>query len=120
MNHNFVDWEITKILPTKNPYNTQTFWNYYAGNYSLSHTKWNTYVRDAWTFEDIRIYLENKSYYLSRNFNKSNNNNIVVDVWRFEEWYEGFLDISFKAYTYEKARNEAIKHCLKLINKDES
>lgn len=108
---NYADWKITQMLPNNNPYNTQVFWNYYAGNYSLSHTKWNTYVRDGWTWEDIRLYLESEGYYLCRNMNTEDINKGLVNVWKNEKEYKSFLEDS-----YEEARREAIKHCLKLIN----
>ena len=93
------------------------FWHRYAyRNESLWNRKtWgNKYfcLRRAWSWNDIRYYLERQGYYFGRSFNTDNIEEGIVDVWIHKKGYEPYLDISFKENTYEKAREKAIIYCL--------
>lgn len=127
MNHNFADWEITQFLPETNPYQ---FFEYLwvkedreseielIIEYSDEYIK----IRDAWTWEDIRLYLSSKGF--------------VFTVWEYDKEYEdtdnrpkhyfGFIILIGDNYSsvnnddkwyfsYEEARKAAIIYCLNLI-----
>lgn len=133
-NHNFVSWEITQMLPKFNPYQTTDMralrWVILPKYYNFpSFTQYTEYLqlrynskdkdwKDAWTFEDVRLYLKEKGYILTQTIDTNDINYHCVDVFLFEDGYEGYLELSFRDSTFEKAREEAIKYCLNLINNE--
>lgn len=141
MNHNFVDWEITQLLPEYNSYSLIN-WIWYDSEYFLDfkekenlepeleyyyciHKASEVRIKDAWTFEDVRLYLKEKGFEIC--LDKANLMAVqrlgVPNKWKMKilhntEYVE--LDNSYKHKfydTYEEARREAIKYCLTLINK---
>jgi hypothetical protein len=120
MNHNFADWEITELLPKKNPYKTDYFWRYFDDNNKnnknfdkcfVTRFQHFYYIQDAWTWEDIRLYLEDKFYFI--NINKTFHDSEPMYLWSITcELYTTFI---YEKSTYEQARKEAIIYCLKLI-----
>lgn len=145
--HNYVDLELVKLLPD-NPYRysrssrTPFYWLKVSEKY-IEYTNnkaparmvkeqkdWlkqkgesgNISIIDAWTWEDIRLYINSKRYEYS------------IDVWTT---YDAELNIHHKKYscrlffttgqqielqediwfdTYEEAREYSIKECLRLID----
>jgi hypothetical protein len=132
MNHNFANWEITEMLPRNNE-NLVAVWRCLEGTFYI-HTLTNNehysnfktyYKRDAWTWEDIRLYLESKDYYISisRNLNRTWDSTVFIgnisytyDI--YKTWNNDDMTYTYEFETYEEAREEAIKYCLNKINKD--
>lgn len=129
--NNHANWELTQLLPEINPYqqdNGETMyfsWIDFEGKLAIdSHSSIRFYtngkiLRDAWSWESIRLYLESKkiSFVVWEYNNKTK--------YGFITWSKNNLlfpqysscnndDITFDSY--EQAREEAIKWCLTKIN----
>lgn len=124
MNHNYVNWEITQLLPD-NPHfiwGQSLVWiNEKELDVHLSYSNLsgemveNDYLREGWTWEDLRIFLEIKGFWISYEHNPYdedvswyvcvNNNDNRIHSTKLE------LEKS-----YEIAREKAIKYCLGLLN----
>lgn len=74
------------------------------------------YFNPAITWEQVMCYLEFYGFRLS-NCLTTDKNSYIIDVWRYEEGLDGYLDLSFKDSSYKMVRRQAILHCLMLINK---
>lgn len=113
MNHNFADFEITKMLPE---YNNGYFKlvidknNILFDSESLNYQDYidNKY-RFVWTWEDIRLYLYNKGYEI----NIYPNRDYYVTHIYFNKL---LLTIDSSFNNYEEARRKSIIYCLNLIN----
>lgn len=144
MNHNFANWELTQLLPEENPYkliddvqipdeiDARAAWcsieeeswenKDLTIQLSLSYCETDVFncLRDAWAYEDIRLYLESKGYIITV---YPYVDDVTVDepqyqiLYTYEVLKDYETDIDFTYYnTYEEARNEAIMYCLNLIN----
>ena len=140
MNHNFADWELTQLLPEKNHHNMNMVWFYLVPHklspkkiggdtmlpepfFEVSHNsqKYSEFnyesseiIRDAWTFDDIRLYLLSKNYKvqeISPQFGYS-----VFTTSQLRDDNRWVHIHSKRCDTYEEARRESIIYCLKLIN----
>lgn len=146
--NNYANWELTQLLPEINPYLPRIehcekqfnhwenkeklllpYWNdrgyidcgivQYKGEIS-SYYQHSSKYRDVWSFEDIRLYLESKGYFISIDILYFNINHYYVDIY---EQNKVFSDSStwlhskrLEVYdSYEQAREEAIKYCLTKI-----
>ena len=145
MNNNFANWEITQLLPENNPYllindvqvpdeiDAKAAWcsieeeswdnKDLTIQLSLSYCETDVfaYLRDAWTYEDIRLYLESKGYIITV---YPYVDDVTVDEPQYQILYTYEVLKDFETnedftyyHTYEEARNEAIIYCLNLINK---
>lgn len=83
-------------------------------------TQGRMFLKRAWTWEDVRLYLESKGFRLSNTVDTNNRNYFCVDVWIWEEDAEGYLKISFIEETFELAREESIKYCLEKMKENEN
>lgn len=129
MNHNFLSFEITKMLPEENPYSNIDKWVEIEDddNDSISYVLESeiededccgTTIKDVWTILDALTWLELQNYNV--NVSCFNNNNKV--------WYFDFrtpeTSVLIKSYLIGlesfKSRIEAytagIEYCLNLIN----
>jgi hypothetical protein len=122
MNHNFCDYELTKLLGNNPYYDNQIrfYWSIPKGgndkNPVLLSAKNDTSIT-AWTWEDVRLYLESKGFeiYFYRQTPKSQ---YYWHIYKVNvKWYlnEDCNKIYIVYDTYEEARFEAIKYCLNLI-----
>ena len=131
--NNYANWELTQLLPEINPYqqdNGETMyfsWIDFEGKLAVdSHSSIRFYangkiLRDAWNFEDIRLYLlsqeieffmdtyygyDKKQYYFVAEIGKYG-----TDIYEYydSEVHDWLFD------DYEQAREEAIKYCLTKI-----
>jgi hypothetical protein len=130
MNHNFADFELTLLLPNikyTNLWDNFTGWcwckedeeeielkEHYSDEYEL--------LAFAWTWEDIRLYLESKGYEMLID--------CIVDDVDFTTqqvlyYYRILLNSTYEIEedftyynTYEEARRKTIIHCLNLINNE--
>ena len=135
MNYNFADWEIIQFLPKNNTFSKELNWIWYDSEYFLYFEEkqnlepelsnyHNVYkagevrLKDAWTWEDIRLYLESKGYYLGRNFD-TNSKNAIITVWYYKEGDEGVEIREIISNSYEDARKQTIIYCLNLIKENE-
>lgn len=147
---NFADWEITKMLPQKQIEVTDAFSHIFLIEEDnevynlLDFEEIPEKYTIAWTWEDIRIYLESKKVFINnehRTFvNTSNLNATELEMCGYQvtiKFYENsnsdseprkknrYLDeivlpnLSKTYPTYEEARREAIKYCLSLNKEDE-
>lgn len=136
MDKNYASWELTQLLPEVNPndkgYESQKWYNDNRNGKIDMHLCQDAneindytvatvlaYLRDAWTWEDIRLHLENVDiyYHVYRGSEEDNYGNIfhtyyyIVEKFSTGETYhnsclyEGFD-------TYEEAREAAIRYCL--------
>lgn len=139
-NYNFASWELTQMLPEINPYQFIE-----DDDYPNSHKfkmKWYNiddiitiqpsnsglfdrgfdYLRDAWTWEDIRLYLEERGYIL-----KISPYVDIIDEKSGEFQIFYYFDIIYSStgeseddftyyHTYKEARREAIIYCLNNID----
>ncbi len=119
MKHNFANWEITQLLPEKNPYSDFDYRGVWKSKKEIAPSKYYSNlggdyeyddgIRDAWSWEDIRLYLLSKGYIID-----------IIYVMDREgeqlQWYFKVLTIStyetdedFTYYsTYEECREAAI------------
>lgn len=119
-NNNFLNWELTQLLPEENPYLSKNHKYYcfvenYSGNRLLKwdvritgSRKTGTYLRDAWAYEDVRLYLKEKGYKFVE---------VPARNGLYQIWYKDEMIWDFYKDTYEEAREAGIKYCLELINK---
>lgn len=116
MEHNFADWELTKLLPE----NKSKEHVIYSDGWVISTTvlQYRT-MREgefyAWTWEDIRLFLKKNGFRIVENINPETIDFFCFDVWKWKNGYEGIEIASFDAYTYEDARRRAIIYCLNRI-----
>ncbi len=70
-NHNYADWELTQLLPTTNLYSDTDEWVeienedgifYILESQIEDEDCCGSTIRDAWTWEDIRLYLLDKGF----------------------------------------------------------
>ncbi len=128
MNNNFADWVLTQLLPEINPYSNINEWVemedediiYVLESEIEDEDCCGTTIRDAWTWEDIRLYLLKNNYYIVIDI-KEVENEIKYESIVYTKDKDGELTCS-KSYfsnNYEECRILAIKHCLtflKLMN----
>lgn len=112
----------------KSPENYEDYFDFrlqaYEGDFGkIKETKHQgrKLLRDAWTYEDIRLYLESKGYIITV---YPYVDDVTVDEPQYQILYSYEVlkdfeeEVDFTYYhTYEEARNEAIIYCLNLINK---
>lgn len=142
MNKNYASWELTQLLPENNPNSIGYDWYYlvphetdispyyelsYDGKFSGFTYKESKYIRDAWTWEDIRLYLESKGFAYQVDVSRliENNKHHATVVW-LNEFND---DPEFSSYrrleglnnfdSYEEAREGAILYCLEKIKESE-
>lgn len=125
-NHNYADWEITSLLPEINLYNKDYCWYgkkddkmsvglKYLSEINSNPSNSNLFLesiknRDAWTWEDIRLYLKSKRYEIL----------IGSAAITYIATIQGNVSIILTGFnTYEEARREAIIYCLNLIKENE-
>lgn len=124
MNHNYLNWELTQLLPERNHYYKASarkgIWLDINNKYILSSGNAISYnfTRDAWIYEDVRLYLEERGYFLGREFSTYDKETTYINVWYFDDIHEGCIIKEITNISYEEARNEAIKYCLNEINND--
>ena len=141
MNHNFASFELTKLLPLKNEFGNlhkelnEYFWAYPTQQQRKNKDTTNAYVtrrqhfyyiRGAWTWEDIRLYIKSRGFgYTVWEYKRE-----AEDVDNRPDDYYGFIywskdnqyssvsidDLWFS--TYEEAREECIKTILNIINNE--
>ena len=131
------EFETTKLLPEINPYINEVdrrldmykIWVSYKGKiyttWSFEQALMEVFVKDTWSFEDIRLYLREKGYefYVTtvkfKNDSSKTEYKAVIDVF-FESGYsfenEIILDSSYESF--EETRLAVIQHCLNLINNE--
>jgi hypothetical protein len=124
-NHNYADWELTQLLPTTNLYSDTDEWVeienedgifYILESQIEDEDCCGSTIRDAWTWEDIRLYLLDKGFEIEirRNNNQYTfkinclKNNKIIDV----------VEYGYYSFEYELLRKTAIIECLNLINND--
>ncbi len=141
-NHNFVDWELTKLLPKDNPKSIDYVWFYLVPHrlspktregegylptpyyeleyYDHKHSGFiyesSEIVCDAWTWEDLRVYLVKRKIAVSiiRKTKKSGFECYRVTV---EEVENGrYAIVSIDDYgSYEEARLKGYRNALALL-----
>ena len=138
MNHNFLSFELTKLLPKENPYNkinqTEKFewfedddsnkvvkqvyidYPYPDGNnFELSDDDDNKYHQDAWTIIDTLNWLEGQGYIVE--VLKAVYENSLWEVSVINNNNNTHFDVGNKNYNSRtEAYIKGITHCLKLIN----
>lgn len=134
MNNNFVSWEITQLLPENNPYSNLDEWVeieddnldevYYKLKSELTENECAITIRSAWTYDDVRLYLLSKGYYVDIMRFQNNpkypkllfNLDIIFnDKWTDKWW----LNDNIRWFeTYEEIREYGIKFCLNLIKNE--
>jgi len=121
--NNYANWELTQLLPEINPYKSELFveqqdWYLdieqtdrfiHLGEYPDTEYE---FIRNAWSWEDIRLYLESKGF--SININHYVLQDIPYWCHVVNSIDRNSQDIG-KFDTYEEAREEAIKYCLTKI-----
>ena len=79
-----------------------------------------TYLRDAWTWEDIRLYLKNKGFIINVHYWENNHEDYAIRLpYTISIYRNGLVieeDYPDYSNTYEEARKDAIIYCLNLIN----
>lgn len=86
-----------------------------------SHYQHSKFLRDVWTWEDIRLYLKEKGFIITINywnkeisddFNKGKRYSIIInkDGNSINDNHKEYFD------TYEEAREYSIIHCFNIIN----
>jgi glycine cleavage system H lipoate-binding protein len=154
MKHNYADWELTQLLPespqTLNKDNHSTVWLvksihtngvfiYITDGVndtldSLSEDEEGSNIREAWTWEDIRLYLKSKGYiieintYITEDITKvaqSNYDFVILDLNNMTDDFKGgfsadpiFSNSEETYMTYEEARINSIKYCLQKIKEN--
>ena len=144
MNHNFADYELTQFLPEKNPFGLLNKW---CVEKEITELKkdgygkpmlcddWDTdeffyeqfrLLRDAWTWEDIRLYLKDKGFVFNIIAVVDDTDNLEIPCQILYTWniikLHVFEETESYDYvdSYEEARREAIIYCLNLINHGKS
>lgn len=121
MNHNFLPFEVTELLPKENPYNNGFIYANAKEGIQLLHycnLQYGESVnRDAWTIIDALIWLEEQGYYLLVNYSQKQE----INKWSYTFVSSGQVR-SFVTNKYYNSRIEAyiagIKHCLNLIKNE--
>lgn len=122
--NNYANWELTQLLPQINPYGTDYHWIKPYPDSSFEkltlayHSKLSAnqlcIERNAWTWEEIRLYLESKGFNINYKHNLFNDkvswsvcvNNMTNRVFSTE---------NIEQDSYQQAREEAIKWCLNYV-----
>ena len=112
-NKNFANWKITELLPdNKHSYFTDVYINPESkcatidDLYGIENSE--SYTKLAWSWEDIRLYLKENGYSVNIN---SGIYGYDTTIFNDDDNFRYIFD------SYEEARIEGIKYCLKLINK---
>ena len=145
-NHNFADWKLTQLLPKNNPNEIGYRWYNEGINICLklqddacSENQNHLipkyiYNRDAYTWEDIRLYLLSKGFevFVSRidegryevrlRFPECTEGYHVGELLKpfpasdDDSWIDKPSPLEYKEFsTYEEAREEGIKWCLTML-----
>jgi len=120
MTHNFANWEITQLLPEKNPYSDLDYKGVWKSKKEIVPSKYYSNlggdyeyddgIRDAWSWEDIRLYLLSKGYeYLIEHGSKN-----TYDI-TFRGKKSGCIRGGYN--TYEECREAAILFTLNELQK---
>jgi hypothetical protein len=121
-NNNFADWELTQLLPDNKLHKNSRFLFLFDGKIHLKNHNWYTHqkkinskiVKVAWTWEDVRLYLEDKGFTICYSANPKDCNAFVYKTnFDTDMFLNGYQEIRG---TYEEARREAIIFILTLIN----
>lgn len=124
MNHNFANWELTQLLPEINPYSNIDEWVeiedddivYMLESEIEDEDYYGITVRDAWTLEDIRLYLKEKDFIICYS---SDTKDCNAFIYRYNFDSDMFLNNKEEIRgNYEEVREKAIVYCLNLINND--
>ncbi len=121
MKRKFAKWELTQLLPFENPYKSTELCE--QQDWYLDEEETNrfihlgeapnndyTFLRNAWSWEDIRLYLLSKG--LAYTIHISERKKDLLHV-------EFVFHVNGVEYgTYEEARIEAIKQCLSMIKEN--
>lgn len=118
INKNFADWELTCLLPINTTHRFLIRNDNTIHELELSTFLNPSVYKVAWGWEDIRLYLESKGYYLGRGVNTFDVNFNIINVWYYDKEHEPYQVKVFIRSTYEETRKEAIKYCLNLINNE--
>lgn len=125
-NYNFADWELTQLLPEKHTFSE---WYIDSKNNLINNSCINTFkdifsTLPVWSWEDIRLYLEERGYIL-----KISPYVDIVDEKSEEFQILYYFDIIYSStgecendctyyHSYEEVRKEAIIYCLNQINNE--
>lgn len=124
--YNFADWEMTQLLPEKEPYTKGReaffYWEIegekviatFEGAFKLSDNP--KVLSDVWGFREIMDYLNNKGYYLTRLANLNNPKWCKIEAIYYSGKEQGRVLKDFVSYNYDSSFNEAIIYCLNKIN----
>jgi hypothetical protein len=133
---NYLDYETTKLLP-ENPYNNYPPCWWILANYIDNEEPFLTgsgsiaYDADgmlAWTWEDVRLYLDEKGYiieitydsgacgYIPSIYNKITKEEYYYSSFNTFEKYGEDVEYGNIFTCFETARLTAIHYCLHLIN----
>ena len=140
---NFANWEITELLPNQNPYLKEVGESMYYcwvkratggktidTECSLRFYFTGEILRDAWTWEDIRLYLQDKGFVLEvlyvddflKSLKKAHDPDKEYLDWhyRYRETknMDNFHSSSNTYSTYEEAREVGVLEVLSLIKQN--
>lgn len=139
-NHNYADWDLTSLLPENLISFPGVFWYEDRDEDRVIYHESDIYdqlegktldgfvqISTAWSWEDIRVYLQNKGYIIVvkpyvDEFENEDDESIQQILWEYRLITHEPLEINDEFYSsddyyheYEEAREAAIRHCLKLI-----
>ena len=131
-NHNYADWELTQLLPEINPYPIIDEWVeienedgifYILESQIEDEDCCGSTIKDAWSWEDIRLYLLDKGFVISIHYWGSEHltkycSKTLYTICIMKNGLSFIEDYKDSFNTYEEARKEAIIYCLNLINND--
>lgn len=141
-NHNFLNWELTQLLPEKSQNYYSKYQSYESWILQYFNTGEDCMVEDYYICAieddpDVKMYIENLQDVVDNIKNVK-----YKQTWTYEDvrlylkekgykfvevpardglyqiWYKDEMIWDFYKDTYEEAREAGIKYCLELINKE--
>ena len=118
--HNFADWEITNLLPSRKTSNLFRK-GVKIGNVKVFNSEGEDISAEyLWTWEDIRLYLESKGYHINYNYNDITKEVDVLVLKFVEDVLPATVVYGTYTFdTYEEARKNAIIFILDKLNNNE-